>query len=34
MSNLSDFKIEDGVLKEYIGTEAEVTIPEGVEEIG
>lgn len=34
MSNASDFIIENGVLKEYIGSDEVVVIPEGVTEIG
>ena len=30
MSNASDFVIEDGILKEYVGSGGEVVIPEGV----
>lgn len=30
MSNASDFIIENGVLKEYIGSDEVVVIPEGV----
>ena len=34
MSNTSDFVIENGVLKKYIGPGGEVVIPDGVTEIG
>ena len=34
MSDLKDFKIENGVLKEYIGEGGTVIIPEGVTKIG
>ena len=34
MSNSSDFIIENGVLKKYVGPGGEVVIPEGVTEIG
>ena len=34
MSNASDFVIENGVLKKYVGTDADVVVPEGVTEIG
>ena len=34
MSNINDFVIENEILKEYTGTDAEVVIPEGVIEIG
>ena len=34
MSNLSDFKIEDGVLKEYIGNDSEIQIPDNITAIG
>lgn len=34
MSNVGDFIIENGIVKEYTGTDAEVVIPEGVIEIG
>lgn len=34
MSNASDFIIENGVLKEYVGQSSIVTIPQGVVEIG
>ena len=34
MSNPSDFVIEDGVLKKYVGPGGDVVIPEGVTEIG
>ncbi len=34
MSNLSDFIIENGVLKKYVGPGGDVTIPEGVTNIG
>ena len=34
MSNIKDFEIENGVLKEYKGTDSEVTIPDSVTEIG
>ena len=34
MSNVNDFVIENGVLKEYIGSEQYVFIPEGVRKIG
>jgi hypothetical protein len=30
MSNASDFVIENGILKEYVGSGGEVVIPEGV----
>ena len=34
MSDLKDFVIENGVLKKYVGTDANVTIPEEVFQIG
>ena len=34
MSNMNDFIIEDGVLKKYIGSEADVVIPDGITTIG
>ena len=34
MSDLKDFVIEDGVLKKYLGTGGDVTIPDGVTSIG
>lgn len=34
MSSASDFIIENGVLKKYVGTDADVIVPEGVTEIG
>lgn len=34
MGNLSDFVIEDGVLKKYIGKDEHVIVPDGVTEIG
>ena len=34
MSKSNDFVIENGVLKEYKGTDADVVIPEGVTKIG
>ena len=34
MSNLSDFIIENGVLKKYVGSGGNVTIPNGVKSIG
>ena len=34
MSNINDFVIENGVLKKYTGSEAEVVIPDAVKEIG
>ena len=34
MSDVKDFVIENGVLKKYIGIDAEVVIPEGVTSIG
>ncbi len=34
MSNLSDFVIENGVLKKYVGPGGDVVIPEGVTSIG
>lgn len=34
MSNQSDFVIENGVLKEYVGQDLTVTVPEGVKIIG
>ena len=34
MSNASDFIIENGILEKYTGTEKEVSIPEGITEIG
>lgn len=34
MSNLQDFVIENGVLKEYTGPGGEIVIPDGVTEIG
>ena len=34
MSNASDFVIENGVLKKYVGSGTKVVIPEGVTEIG
>ena len=34
MSDIKDFVIEDGVLEEYTGNDAEVVIPEGVTSIG
>ena len=34
MSNLTDFVIEDGVLKQYNGKDTEVIVPEGVTKIG
>ena len=33
MSNMSDFVIENGVLKEYVGPGGDVVVPEGVTEI-
>ena len=30
MSNASDFIIENGVLKKYVGPGGDVTVPEGV----
>ena len=30
MSNINDFVIENGVLKKYTGTDAEIVIPDGV----
>lgn len=30
MSNINDFKIEDGILKEYIGKDTDIIIPDGV----
>ena len=32
--NENVFVIEDGLLKEYLGSDSEVTIPEGVTSIG
>ena len=34
MSNINDFVIENGVLKEYKGQGGDVVIPEGVKSIG
>ena len=34
MSNTSDFVIENGVLKKYVGPGGDVTIPDGVVVIG
>ncbi len=34
MSNINDFIIENGVLKEYVGNDEEVIIPEGIVRIG
>ena len=34
MSNASDFIIENGVLKKYVGPGGDVVIPEGVKKIG
>ena len=34
MSDLKDFVIKDGVLKKYVGNGGDVTIPDGVREIG
>ena len=34
MSSASNFVIENGVLKKYVGMDADVVIPEGVTEIG
>ena len=34
MSNINDFKIENGVLKKYAGTGGDVVIPDGVTSIG
>ena len=34
MSDLKDFVIENGVLKKYVGIDAEVVIPDGVTKIG
>ena len=34
MSDLKDFIIENGVLKKYVGTDANVTVPEDVFQIG
>ncbi len=34
MSNINDFVIENGVLKEYKGQGGDVVIPEGVTSIG
>ena len=34
MSNASDFIIENGVLKKYVGPGGDVVIPDGVNEIG
>ncbi len=34
MSNASDFVIENGVLKKYVGLGGDVVVPEGVTEIG
>ena len=34
MSNINDFVIENGVLKEYQGQGGDVVIPEGVTNIG
>ena len=34
MSSASDFIIENGVLKKYVGPGGDVTIPEGVTSIG
>ena len=34
MSNASDFIIENGVLKKYVGPGGDVVIPEGVTSIG
>ena len=31
---MGDFIIEDGVLKEYVGEESDVVIPDGVTAIG
>ena len=34
MSNINDFVIENGVLRKYIGNDADVDIPNSVTEIG
>ncbi len=34
MSKVHDFVIENGILKDYSGTDAEVVVPESVTEIG
>ena len=34
MSNASDFIIENGVLKKYVGPGGDVVIPEGVSSVG
>lgn len=34
MENMQDFVIENGVLEKYKGPGGDVTIPEGVKEIG
>lgn len=34
IDNLADFQIEDGVLVKYLGSQTEVTVPEGVTSIG
>ena len=34
MTSISDFEIENGVLKKYLANGTEVYIPEGVREIG
>jgi len=34
MTELKDFIIEDGVLKEYVGSESRVVVPEGITKIG
>lgn len=34
MSNASDFVIENGVLKKYVGPGGDVLIPEGVKSLG
>ena len=34
MSNMNDFVIENGVLKKYAGRGGDVTIPDGITEIG
>ena len=34
MSNASDFVIENGVLKKYVGPGGDVVIPDNVKEIG
>lgn len=34
MNDKDNFKIENGILVEYTGKDKEVTIPEGVTEIG